>query len=92
MKHNSGEWVVRPDYGKENVYRLWDGDTNYHEDTSPETMDANARLMSLAPKMLEVLNDAFESLTRLQNIDGAYRVTVLNEIDQILRAIKQPNI
>jgi hypothetical protein len=62
VKHNSGEWIVRPDYGKENVYRLWDEDTNYHEDTSPETMDANARLMSLAPKMLALIQSAREMM------------------------------
>jgi hypothetical protein len=55
MKHNSGKWLVRPDYGKENVYRLWNADSNYHEDTSPEVMDGNACLMQSAPRLLKAL-------------------------------------
>ena len=53
--HTPGPWHVRPDYGKENVYRLWDKNDNYHDDTSPEAMDANAVLMAAAPKLLEAL-------------------------------------
>lgn len=51
VKPSPAPWVVRPDYGKENVYRLWDKNTNYHDDTSPEKMDANANLMSFSPRL-----------------------------------------
>ena len=57
MKHTPGQWQVRPDYGKENVYRLWDKDSNYHKRTDPETMDANAILMQSAPLLLEALRE-----------------------------------
>ena len=50
-KPSPAPWIVRPDYGKENVYRLWDKNTNYHDDTSPERMDANANLMSFSPRL-----------------------------------------
>ncbi len=53
--HTPGPWNVNPDYGKENMYRLWDEDSNYHDDTSPERMDANARLIASAPELLEAL-------------------------------------
>lgn len=50
-----GDWQINPDYGKENVYRLWNGkDSNYQTDTSPERMDANARLMQQAPKLYDI--------------------------------------
>jgi len=69
VKHNSGKWIVRPDYGKENVYRLWDKDLNYHKDTSPEVMDANAVLMSASPKLFRVLNQAIAYLVNPQAFD-----------------------
>lgn len=85
-KHSPAPWNVRPDYGKENVYRLWDEDSNYHADTSPEAMDANARLISAAPDLLSAAMDALESLKRLKDADGAYRVT---NISQLQTAIKK---
>ncbi len=58
---NAGPWIVRPDYGKENVYRLWDKDSNYHDDTSPEVMDANTKLMSAAPILLAALQELYDA-------------------------------
>jgi hypothetical protein len=49
------KWTVNPQYGKENVYWLWDENQNYHDDNSPEAMDARAQLMEAAPDMLAAL-------------------------------------
>ncbi len=49
--------------------------------------DANARLIAQAPAMLDALRDCVESLSRLPNVDGAYRVTVLSQARAILRAV-----
>lgn len=51
--HTPGPWHVCPDYSKENVYRLWNEHDNYHDDTSPEAMDANARLFAMAPALFD---------------------------------------
>ena len=61
-KHTPGPRHVRPDYGKDNVYRLWDENDNYHDDTSPEAMDANAALIAAAPVMYEALKAAYKLL------------------------------
>jgi len=60
VKFNTGNWTVRPDYGKENVYRLWDKDENYFSDTTPDIMDSNAALMSASPLLLRVCLDALQ--------------------------------
>ena len=54
-KHSPAPWNVNPDYGKDNVYRLWDADSNFHDDTSLEVMDANATLIAAAPELLDIL-------------------------------------
>lgn len=48
-------WTIQPDYSKENVYRIWDKDGNYHRRTDPRTMDKRARLMECAPAFLAAL-------------------------------------
>ena len=60
MKHET--WHVRPDYGQENVYRIWDADDNYHKDASPEMMDKRAALISAAPDLLETLTQELVAL------------------------------
>ena len=50
---------------------------------------ANASLIAAAPFMLEVLMDCKESLTRLPNVDGAFRVTCLQEIELVLKKVNQ---
>ena len=59
-KPSPGEWNVRPDYGQENVYHLWDKNFNYHSDNTPEVMDANARLMESAPALLHAVQLAYD--------------------------------
>ena len=58
--HSPLPWKIRPDYGKENVYRLWNADDNYHDDTSPEVMDANAELMMKATRSHEAMKAALK--------------------------------
>jgi len=41
---------------------------------------ANARLIAAAPELLESAKDALESLKRLPNTEGAYRITVIQEL------------
>lgn len=48
-------WVVNPQYGKGNVYWVWDADSNYHDDISPEAMDVRTKLIAAAPKMALLL-------------------------------------
>ena len=63
-KHSPSPWVVTPDYGKENVYHLWNKDGNYHEDTSAKVQVANARLMAAAPELLEVVRRLTHDLAK----------------------------
>lgn len=58
MTRKQETWHCRPDYGKENVYRLWDENDNYHDDTGPEAMDKRAQLITAAPKLLAALKAA----------------------------------
>jgi hypothetical protein len=74
-KHSPAPWHVRPDYGKANVYYLWDKNDNYHatEYLTPEVMDANAALMASAPE---------RSMTNMTNTWGTLtlkQVEVLRE-------------
>jgi hypothetical protein len=62
-KSSPPPYVVKPDYGQENVYRLWDKNGNYHDDTSPEAMDANAALFNAAPDLLKALKSTLSWLT-----------------------------
>jgi len=43
-----------------------------------------ALVMSAAPDLLESAKDALESLKRLPNVDGAYRVTVMQELQKAI--------
>lgn len=69
MKHNQAKWLIRPSYLEENVYRLWNKDSNYHKDTSPEVMDGNARLMENAPQLLLALNQAIAYIVSPESFD-----------------------
>jgi hypothetical protein len=66
MKHET--WHVRPDYGQENVYRIWDVDDNYHKDTSPEMMDKRAQLIACAPELLEALTQELVALKHWRKV------------------------
>ena len=55
-------WHCKPDYSKENVYRIWDQDDNYHDDTTPEAMDRRAALVQAAPALVEALELAHHCL------------------------------
>jgi hypothetical protein len=55
-------------------------------DITIEEAEANARLIAAAPELLQAAKDALESLKRLEDKDGAYRVT---NISQLQSAIKK---
>lgn len=72
MRRSPAPWIIRPDYGKDNVYRLWDKHDNYHHNTSPEAMDANARLMEQAPTLLHALRLAKTALLTMPVVGAPY--------------------
>ena len=46
--------------------------------------DANVRLIGVAPELLAALKDARESLKRLPDVDGAYRITCIQQADKAI--------
>lgn len=46
--------------------------------------EANAHLIASAPELLEACKDALESLKRLEDKDGAYRVTNISQLQQAI--------
>lgn len=67
-------WHVRPDYVQGNVYRIWDGNDNYHDDTSPDAMDKRAALIEAAPDLLDALEGLVNGLAdeELTAINAGY--------------------
>ena len=49
----------------------------------------DAQLFKAAPALLNVLRDCVESLSRLPNVDGAYRVTCIEQANALLKAVSQ---
>lgn len=56
---------------------------------TPKEKEKRARLISAAPDLLSAAMDALESLKRLKDADGAYRVT---NISQLQDAIKKAGV
>jgi hypothetical protein len=83
-KHNARQWTVKPSYSDENAYRLWDKNDNYFKDTSPDTMDANARLMASAPDLLDALQALYTLMQHPLTIEQADLV-----IKQVTQAINK---
>lgn len=48
--------------------------------TLPVERDANAQLIAAAPDLLSAAKDALESLLRLPDTEGAYRVTNISQL------------
>jgi hypothetical protein len=46
---------------------------------------ANAHILAAAPELLEAAKDALESLRRLPNVDKAYRVTCMHELELAIK-------
>lgn len=47
--------------------------------------EANAKLIAAAPELLDAAKDALESLRRLQDAEGAYRVTNIQQLETAIR-------
>jgi hypothetical protein len=77
---------VRPDYGKENVYRVWDSDDNYHDDTSPEAMDRRAKLLAASPELLKALLAAGDYLLLTCHMSSEHQV--MKKIYKALEAVR----
>ena len=71
---SSETWHCRPDYGKENVYRIWNEDDNYHDDVSPEMMDRRAALVAAAPSLLDALKTALYYLSEDAPAPARYEI------------------
>jgi hypothetical protein len=57
--------------------------------SSPDESEANARAISAIPELVEAAQDALASLMRLDDKDGAYRVT---NITQLTNALKKAGV
>ena len=76
MKPNKGPWFVVPIYAKENEYRLWDNNGNYHKDRGLKRIQANAKLMAHAPAFLTAL-ESIANNTCCEGCQEAARVAQL---------------
>jgi len=76
-RDRDGQWTttVENNYGA-TVAIVRGGD---HPELAKHLGLANAHLIAAAPAMLEALEDCVESLSRLPDINGAYRVTCLQQ-------------
>ena len=89
-KHTEGPWTVAL-----NELTIKAGDRTvahahkgiFAAEEWPEAK-ANARLIAAAPMLLQAAEDALESLSRLDNKDGAYRVSVMRELRDVLTAAR----
>lgn len=79
-------WHVKPDYGKENVFYLWNEDDNYHDDTSPEAMDRRAKLMEAAPVLYKTIRMA---LRNAREPDATDWILVQLKLEHALRIARQ---
>lgn len=52
---------------------------------TPEKSLQRARLFAAAPELLSAAVDAVESLGRLPDVDGAYRTTVIQQLQSAIR-------
>lgn len=53
--------------------------------TMPCERDANAKLIAAAPELYDAAKDALESLKRLPDVDGAWRVTNIQQLENALK-------
>lgn len=83
--HLKESWLVNPEYGKENVYQLWDADGNYHSNTDPDTMDKVATLMQAAPDMLHLI----KKIAMLNENAGEIGAGMLANLIQSAREIEK---
>lgn len=85
MTHTKGPWRVE---GEESIhigdYPLMHAVIRSKEErwtalaeVEDEEGEANARLIAAAPTMYDALRDCLESLKRLPDVEGAYRVTCI---------------
>lgn len=51
-----------------------------------------AVLIKHVPELLSAAKDALESLRRLPDVDGAYRITCIQQIEAVLKSIEEKEI
>lgn len=87
--HTPGPWYCVDTSNHAHDYRLTDknGFPLYvnAEANDHSQQRANARLIAAAPELLSAAKDALESLKRLADTDGAYRVTCISELESAIK-------
>ena len=90
-KHTPGPWETLPD-GDTFFIRVSDKAKPIAKLTwaciRRAELKANARLIAAAPELLEALEDALACLERLEDKDGAYRVTCIQQCKQAIAKAK----
>lgn len=83
--HTPGPWILKP-YRKDFSIGI-SGESEYVVTVTgmSEKDKANARLIAAAPELLEACKDALESLKRLIDAEGAYRVTNISQLQSAIR-------
>jgi hypothetical protein len=87
QKHTPAPWTV---------YKRYSGGLDIHSDDSVVAIAlngsdnhlpvrANARLIAAAPNLLTALRDALESLRRLPDTEGAYRVSCIAQAEAAIK-------
>jgi hypothetical protein len=51
--------------------------------------EKDAKTFAVSQKLVEALNDCIESLKRLPDVDGAYRVTCIQQAQALLDELKE---
>lgn len=91
VQHTPGNWSVeKHDIAPDTILTDHSGMTicDVFMTDYPEGA-ANALLIAAAPDLLSAAKDALESLKRLPNVDGAYRVTNIHQLELAITKAEQ---
>lgn len=84
MKHTPGPWEISVDtHGNLDICMTGAGDM-IADLKDCLNAEANASLIAAAPELLEAAKDALQSLKRLSDAEGAYRITVIQELESAI--------